>query len=95
MALVNEACSIQAVRLAERHRKAHRLRLLLERGESEDVKVAREELQKADTALREAQVMIEDLKRLVEKLSPFPVSFLEEGSASTPDASVISSDHST
>lgn len=89
MALINEATSVHADRLAARQNVAHRLRLL-EQGDDRrglgDVEVVRQELREADDALHKALSMIEDLKVLVAKASS------EAGLANLARTSTYSSD---
>jgi hypothetical protein len=89
MALINEASSVHANRLAARQNVAHRLRLL-EQGDDqrglENVEAVRQELREADDALHEALSMIEELKELVSKVSS------ETGLANLARASTYSSD---
>lgn len=70
---------------------AHRLRLVetKEVQSPEEVQAAREALQRAEEALREALTMIGDLKALVVKLSPPATS-----GYSPDDVSFVGSDYS-
>jgi hypothetical protein len=73
MALVQQAISVRGDRSTYRHSVAHRLRPLELEGDetkpSEEVHAVREQLQEAEKALHEAQVVIDNLNALVAKLS--------------------------
>ena len=95
MALVQQATSIRADRSTYKHSVAHRLRLIETEGDqmrpSEEVDVVKKQLQEVEEGLREAQVVIDNLKALIAKLSS-NVGSDEEGLVSTEDTSRHSTD---
>ena len=95
MSLVDQATSIRADRSAWRHHIAHRLRLM-ETGDDQtsspdDVCGVREELRLAEDGLREAQIVIDNLKALAAKLSS-AVDSDEEGPTNSNNLSMHSGD---